>query len=220
MNVLLSRFLDLLYPPRCVFCHELMPRGVELCAHCRETLPYTAGEGQRRRLKGISLCVSPLYYEGVVRESLLRYKFGSLSGYAKIYGEFLTKCIDENDISCDSITWVPLSRRRKLLRGYDQARLLAEELSRRTGIPCEGLVRKVRSNPAQSGIGGPAKRRINVAGVYRACAPEKTAGRRILLVDDIVTTGATLSECASVLNKAGAEEVLAITLASTRDPRG
>ena len=216
MSELFTRLLDLLYPPRCVFCHNLMPRGVAVCGHCRATLPYTVGEGQKRAIKGISRCVSPLYYEGSVRDSLLRYKFGSLSGYAKIYGEFLSKCIDENGFSCDSITWVPLSRRRKLLRGYDQARLLAVELSRRTGVPCEGLLRKVRNNPAQSATGSPAKRRANVSGVYRSAAPEKTAGRRILLVDDIVTTGATLSECASVLKHAGAKEVLAVTVACTR----
>lgn len=217
MKELLSRLLDLLYPPRCVFCHNLMPRGVGVCGHCRSTLPYTVGEGRSRRLKGISRCVSPLYYEGSVRDSLLRYKFGSLSGYAKIYGEFLSKCIDENGISCDSITWVPLSRRRKLLRGYDQAQLLAEELSRRTGIPCGGLLRKIRNNPAQSGTGSPARRRANVSGVYRPADPEKTEGRRILLVDDIVTTGATLSECASVLKRAGATEVFAVTVACARD---
>ena len=216
MKRAVSFLLDLLYPPRCAFCHNLMPRGVMVCEHCRTTLPYTRGEGQNRRLKGITSCVSPLYYEGYVRDSLLRYKFASLSGYAKIYGEFLSKCIDENEISCDIITWVPLSRRRKLLRGFDQARLLAEELSRRTGIPCEGLLRKIRNNPAQSGTGSPAKRRQNVAGVYCAEAPEKITGRRILLVDDIVTTGATLSECASVLKRAGAAGVCAITLARTR----
>ena len=129
------------------------------------------------------------------------------------------RCLREHGGEYDRVSWVPLSRRRLRERGYDQARLLAVEVSRRTGIPCERLLRKIRSNPAQSGIGGPAKRRMNVAGVYRACAAEITAGRRILLVDDIVTTGATLSECASVLTGAGAKEVLALTLASTRDAR-
>ena len=151
-----------------------------------------------------------------MRESLLRYKFHSLTAYAKIYGEFLSKCLDENEISCDSITWVPLSRRRRRLRGYDQARLLAEELSRRRGLPCEELLRKRRNNPAQSSLGGPAARRANVAGVYRAVSPEAIRGKRILLVDDIVTTGATLCECAGVLRHAGAAAVYAVTVARSR----
>ena len=216
MRTLLSvgeRILSLLYPPRCAFCHNLMPDGVSVCAYCRRTLPYTQGAGQSRKLTHISQCVSPLYYEGVVRDSLLRYKFRSLSGYAAVYGEFLTKCIDENGISCDSICWVPLSRGRKWKRGYDQAQLLAQEISRRTGVPCERLLRKIRNNPAQSGTKSAAVRRENVKGVYRACDPEAIRGKSILLVDDIVTTGSTLSECASVLMQAGARQVSAATVA-------
>ena len=152
-----------------------------------------------------------------VRRSLLRYKFQGLRIYAELYGEFLAKCIDENPISCDSITWVPLSRKRLRKRGYDQARLLAEELSRQTGLPCVPMLRKIRNNPAQSGTGDAKKRRENVKGVYEALSEEEIAGRRILLVDDIVTTGATLSECASVLKKAGAKEVSAMTLARRKD---
>ncbi len=216
MRALIDRILNLLYPPRCVFCHNLMPEDVPVCEHCRRTLPYTEGAGQSQTFAHISACVSPLYYEGTVRDSLLRYKFHSLTGYAKIYGDFLTKCLDENGISCDSITWVPLSKRRRRLRGYDQAQLLAAELAGRRGVPCEALLRKIRNNPAQSGSGGPAARKANVAGVYRAAAPEKIAGRRILLVDDIVTTGATLSECARMLKQTGAAEVLAVTVARSR----
>ena len=216
MRALIDRILNLLYPPRCVFCHNLMPEDVPVCEHCRRTLPYTEGAGQSQTFAHISACVSPLYYEGTVRDSLLRYKFHSLTGYAKIYGDFLTKCLDENGISCDSITWVPLSKRRRRLRGYDQAQLLAAELAGRRGVPCEALLRKIRNNPAQSGSGGPAARKANVAGVYRAAAPEKIAGRRILLVDDIVTTGATPSECARMLKQAGAAEVLAVTVARSR----
>ena len=216
MRALLDYLLDLLYPPRCAFCHNLMPPGVDVCEHCRRTLPYAGAEGQKQKLTHIAACLSPLYYEGSVRDSLLRFKFEGLSGYAKIYGEFLTKCLDENGISCDSITWVPVSRQRKRRRGYDQAQLLARELAGRKGIPCEALLRKIRNNPAQSGTGSPAARRANVAGVYRAASPERIRGRRILLVDDIVTTGATLSECAAVLKRAGAAEVLAVTVARSR----
>ena len=214
MSEFVDRMLDLLYPPRCAFCHHLMPHGVAVCDYCRKTLPYTDGAAQSRKLTHIAQCVSPLYYKGRVRESLLRYKFRGLTAYAEIYGEFLSKCIDENGISCDSITWVPLSRKRLLLRGYDQARLLAEDLSRRTGLPCERLLRKTRDHPAQSGTRSAAQRRANVSGVYRAENEERIRARRILLVDDIVTTGATLSECAAVLKRAGAAEICAVTVAA------
>ena len=206
--------LDLLYPSRCAFCRRLVPIGVKACDACRAKLPFLEPAAQSRTLPHIPRCVSPLRYEGEVRESLLRYKFGALPGYAQIYGEFLAKCIDENGIVCDSITWVPLSLARRRKRGYDQAQLLAREIAKRSGLPCERLLSKLRNNPAQSGISDADARRKNVKGAYRALSPEKIRGKRILLVDDIVTTGATLSECASVLKAAGAAEVLAATVAS------
>ena len=207
-----DRVLELLYPTKCTFCHKLTG-GDTVCKSCAEKLPLTAGAAQAQKFPFISQCVSPLYYEGDVRESLLRYKFGGLSHYSAVYAGFMAKCIDENQISCDIITWVPLSRKRLRKRGYDQARLLAEELSRISGVGCCRLLQKTRNNPAQSGTGGAEKRRANVSGVYTALKPEKIKGKSILLVDDIVTTGATLSECARVLISAGAREVKAVTVA-------
>jgi len=208
--------LDLLYPRRCAFCHRLIEGEETVCARCRRELPYTAGAGREQKFPFVSRCVSPLYYEGDVRRSLLRYKFRGLTGYAEIYGEFLSKCIDETEISCDIITWVPLSARRLRRRGYDQAGLLAAELSRRRAILCRPLLRKLRDNPAQSGTGSPEKRRANVAGVYETVDAAQLQGLRVLLVDDIVTTGATLSECARMLKSAGAAQVFAATVARGR----
>ena len=209
---ILDGLLELFYPTKCVFCHKLTG-GDKICKSCRDALPLTPKGAQVQKFPFISACLSPLYYTGNVRESLLRYKFGSLSAYAEVYAPIMAKCIDENEISCDIITWVPLSRKRLRKRGYDQARLLAEELSRISGVGCCRLLQKTRNNPAQSGTGSAEKRRANVSGVYRAADEDKVKGKSILLVDDIVTTGATLSECARVLISAGAREVKAVTVA-------
>lgn len=215
---ILDGILELLYPTRCVFCRALTGGGSEpVCRKCLKKLPYASGDGQRQKLPFIPLCVSPLYYEGEVRQSLLRYKFHGAAAYSRFYGEILSKCIDENEISCDIITWVPLSRRRLRRRGYDQAGLIAAETARRSGADIAALLKKTRDNPPQSGTGSPEKRRANVAGVYRAAAPEAVSGKMILIVDDIVTTGATLSECARVLSAAGAAEIYAATVARTRE---
>ena len=176
-----------------------------------------AGERRSRKLPNTTGCYAPLLYEGDVRSSLLRYKFQGQSGYAKVYGEFLSKCIDENAISCDIITWVPLSRRRLRSRGYDQARLLAEEIAGRYELSCLPLLKKRRNNPAQSRTGDAAKRKANVDGIYVAVNADQLRGKRILLVDDIVTTGATLSEAAKTLKTAGADEIVCIALATKRD---
>ena len=208
--------LELLFPRKCTFCHRLTQNGAAVCPRCREKLPYTQFSA-RQDFPHLEACFSPLYYTDTVRQSLLRYKFGGLRMYAAVYGEFLAKCIDENHVSCDSITWVPLSRQRLRTRGYDQARLLAEDLSRRLSVPCEPLLRKKRNNPRQSVTGNAEKRRRNVKGVYEALPSADLKGKRVLLVDDIVTTGATLSEAASVLRKAGAASVIGLTLARRKE---
>ena len=202
--------LDLLYPPRCAFCHDFLETsGDGLCAHCRTGLPFVQNGG-RQRFSFVRACVSPLNYEGDVRASLLRYKFGGATGYAKVYGRLVADTVrTELAGEYDLVTWVPLSRRRLRERGYDQAHLLAKETARHWGIEPVRLLRKTRNNAAQSGLSSAAERR----GVYEAENIDKIRGAKILLIDDILTTGATLGECVRVLREAGAADVVCATLA-------
>lgn len=100
--------LDLLYPPRCAFCHDFLETsGDGLCAHCRTGLPF-AQNGGRQRFSFVRACVSPLTYEGDVRASLLRYKFGGATGYAKVYGRLVAGTVRaELAGEYDLVTWVP-----------------------------------------------------------------------------------------------------------------
>ena len=205
---------ELFFPTRCVFCRRLSRRGAPVCPACAARYPDVPGPSRIRRLAGFD-CLAPLWYTGRTRDALLRYKFRDRSGYAPVFGKFMRKCLDENGISCDSITWVPLSARRLRARGYDQARLLAEAIAE--GRPCEALLEKVRDTPAQSGLRGREARRKNAAGAYRALDPARIAGKRVLLVDDIVTTGETLRECVRVLKAAGAASVTAVAAAQTKN---
>ena len=210
--------LDLLYPPRCVFCHDFLETsGDGLCAHCRTGLPF-AQNGGRQRFSFVRACVSPLNYEGDVRASLLRYKFGGATGYAKVYGRLVANTVRaELAGEYDLVTWVPLSHKRLRERGYDQARLLAKATAKELGLPLTPTLHKQRNTQPQSGTGDSAKRRANIAGAYRMKRSADVTGKRILLMDDIVTTGATLSECARVLGKAGAEQVVCATVARSAD---
>ena len=201
-----------MYPPRCAFCRRfLTEKETGLCRFCRKKYEDRT---IRRELKNISECVAPFRYEGEVRESILRYKFHGVTAYGSAYAEFIAKAIDESGISCDSMTWVPLSRRRLRKRGYDQAQILAEETAKILGLPCERLLMKRVNTRPQSGLDSAQARLKNAKGVYACIAPEKIRGRRILLIDDIVTTGATLSECALTLKNAGCAEVIAAAAAS------
>lgn len=212
-----GKLLDLLFPPRCPFCRAILKDSETLlCRTCGKELPWTQDASRGQSFRHVEKCFSPLYYEGDVRRSLLRYKFGGLSVYAPKYAALMLPCIEQSGSPFDVITWVPLGRKRLRKRGYDQARLLAEALAKQLEIPCERLLLKCADNPPQSGTGSPEKRRKNVSGVYRVCDPALVKGRRILLVDDIVTTGATLSEASRVLKAAGARGIVAATVARSK----
>jgi len=107
----------------------------------------------------------------------------------------------------DLLTWVPISPLRRFTRGYDQVELLAEAVGQELGMTPVSTLRKTRHNRPQSSITGQAQRRANVLGVYEAVCPQMVQGKRVLLLDDIITTGTTAGECARVLLTAGAKEV-------------
>ena len=215
-----AALLDLLYPTRCVLCRKSIPPGrPRICPDCRQKMPRTEN-GAHRKGDFFSECVSALYYEGSVRDAIHRYKFDGVQAYAESFGELLASCIYEQlEGPYDILSWVPLDPGRRRRRGYDQAELLAREAGRRLLREPVPVLRKRRGIRPQSRTGEPAKRRANIAGAYRVPDPALVAGKRILLVDDIVTTGSTLSECAKTLLLAGAEEVRCATLASTRPER-
>ena len=207
--------LDLIYPSRCVFCRRfLSPGPPRICDRCGNALPRTENGG-RRRGDYFSECISALRYENDVREAIHRYKFDGAQAYAPALGELLACCIyEELEGGYDILSWVPLDPGRRRKRGYDQAELLARNAGRRLMREPIPVLRKKRGVQPQSGTGGPEKRRANISGAYRVIDPEAVRGKRILLVDDVVTSGSTLSECAKTLLMAGAEDVRCATLAS------
>lgn len=215
---ILDLIAHLLYPWKCVFCESVL-KDTDICRECEEKLPYTVGDSAMQKFPFIDKCVSPLYYKDKVRASVHRYKFGGCSAYSRRYAALMSDCV-ENNLDCrsiDVISWIPLSKKRLRQRGYDQARLLAEEIAAKTGLPCRQLLQKVKNNSAQSLTRDAKQRRENVAGVYDLDDGADVSGLRILLVDDVVTTGATMSEAARILRKAGAKSVFGVTLARHED---
>ena len=212
--------MGLLFPPRCILCRRVLKKEeLDLCRSCRSDTPDYCGG--KRKLQFLDSFCAIWYYRGNVRSSLLRYKFGYARSYAHDYGRLLAgKLLQEYPDGFDVLTWVPISARRRRSRGYDQSRLLARRTALELGLPCVQTLRKIRHNPAQSRQADAAARRANVLGVYAAEKAESIKGKRILLIDDVITTGATLSECSKVLRAAGAETVACATLAATRETTG
>ena len=211
-----SGILDLLFPQKCTFCRKLLHSGeIGMCSACRRDLPYTRSHAKRSG-DFFSVCVSPLFYEGSVREAILRFKFRDATTYAGLFGKLIADCIRENlSDGYDLISWVPLSAKRLKKRGYDQAMLLAMAAALELNDVAVETLEKHTDVPAQSGMGSAEKRRANISGSYRVPDPELVAGKRILLIDDIITTGSTLSECARTLLGAGAKAVVCASLART-----
>ena len=210
---MIRRMLEWLFPRKCVLCRRLLPKEeTDLCRACRVDQPeYPFG---KKKVPHISALTAVWIYEGAVRKSIHRYKFNGLRHYAEIYGRLLAMRILRDLPDADVLTWVPVSRRRKRERGYDQVELLAKAVSSELGMDAEPLLEKFRDNRANSGLKTPAERRANVLGVYKVTEGAETCGKRVLLLDDIVTTGATASECARVLLTAGAKEVIFAAVAA------
>ena len=177
-------------------------------------MPVT--DGMRIRGDFFSECVSALYYEGAVKEAILRYKFGGAEAYAPAFGELVAERIYQDlDGKYDILSWVPLAPDHLRRRGYDQAYLIAKNAGDRLCRPVVPVLKKKRNVRAQSGTKTKDQRRANIAGAYTVPDPAAVTGKRVLLIDDIVTTGSTLSECAKMLLMAGAEDVMCATLAMT-----
>lgn len=208
---------NLLFPPKCVLCGEILEKDeTDLCHTCRVEAPVFPQS--RTKLSFLDSWTAVWYYEENVRRSILRYKFRRARHYAPAYGRMLAmKLLREYPDGFDVLTWVPISPLRKLKRGYDQVELLAKAVGAELGLEPVRTLRKIRNNPPQSGIEGQAQRKANVLGVYRVVDPENFRGKRVLMLDDIITTGSTAGEAARVLLTAGAKEVHCGTVAAARN---
>lgn len=214
--MILKKIAALLFPPKCILCKKVLEKDeTDLCRHCRIHAPTCPVSKQK--LSFLDSWVAIWHYEDSVRGSVLRYKFYGRRGYAHAYGRLLAmKLSQEYPEGFDIITWVPTGLFRRLRRGYDQAQLLAEAVGAELDMPPQPTLKKIRRTRTQSTIRSDAHRRANVLGAYEAIDPKLLSGKRILLLDDVITTGSTAGECARVLLTVGAKEVHCAAVARAR----
>ncbi len=205
-----SLVLDLLYPPRCGGCDR---RGTLLCDDCYVGIVPSILDP---KVEGIDACASAGVSKGPLREAIIKLKYKSDAPLARPLARLLSEALSRDDPwavfdgNPPVIMAVPLHQRRERARGYNQSALLARELSRITGWPLQqGLVRVKETLPQ---VDLKAKERLqNVAGAFEWQGGEILAP--VLLIDDVCTTGSTLSQCAAALRSAGAGHVYALTVA-------
>ena len=233
ITALLDPFLTLLYPPRCLVCRVLGESG--LCLHCLSQISPVAPPacptcGQS--LGGESHCFHctvrrPAFtqvrslgaYDGVLRATIHQFKYRDRPQLAVSLGKALASCArtqaaDLNGLRFDALLPVPMHPVRRRLRGYNQSERIARVAAAELNLPLlTDALTRTRATRPQVGLSAEARRR-NLSGAFSVSQAEKVFGKTLLLIDDVITTGSSLHECALVLKAHGARAVYALTLAA------
>ncbi len=231
-----DKLLDMVFPPTCMLCNEVLPahNRTGLCVGCRESLwsvhppfcrvcgrPFAEGEVSRvcrdcfEAPPDYNMLRVPYAYVSPLREALIHFKFHRVTRYSKALGHLLASAtdlgVDWRDY--DLALPVPLHAARIRRRGFNQALFLGRIILEGSGVPLRyDVLTRVKATIPQTGLSG-SKRRENVRGAFSVADRALVAGRSILLIDDIVTTGSTLNACAKALKKSGAKRVDAVAVA-------
>jgi len=226
LSQLKSRAADFLFPPHCVGCGR---EGDFLCIPCRRNLSHllpplcprcgrpltgedrcSACQKWQLEIKGIR---SPFLFEGVLRQAIHQLKYSNFKALAFPLAQLLADYFEAKSLSAEVIVPVPLHRRRLRERGYNQSALLARELGRLIDLPVvENSLLRLVDTTAQVKAPDAEVRRKNVLGVF-ACCNGDLETKKVLLIDDVCTTGATLDSCAIALKRVGVDSVWGLTLA-------
>jgi competence protein ComFC len=192
--------LPAITPPVCPVCGRPQPQAV-ICRRCTDEPP---------EIDGIR---SPFIFQGIIRQAIHELKYRNLRALVPSLAGLLHEYLEENPVPGDVLVPVPLHRKRLRERGYNQADLIATELGRLRGLPAvtDCLVRHSYA-PPQARSGDVGERHRNVAGAF-ICRDRRLSGRRVIIIDDVATSGATLNAGAGALKAAGAATVWGLTLA-------
>jgi ComF family protein len=164
-------------------------------------------------MRGFDRAYSFGFYDGPLRKLIHLFKYSGMKPLGKRLAGLLCRALpDEGAERFDAIVPMPLHWRRRLRRGFNQSEILARLLARQRRIPMLDAVQRVRPTATQAGLTN-SYRRKNVAGAFRVSRKSRVAGKHILLVDDVMTTGSTGTACAAALKRAGARSVTLLTLA-------
>lgn len=227
---MLDEFLDILFPPKCPFCKTILESSHPICRDCLEELPFIDEDSQcmvcgrpigefsyhtcedcRGRKKHFEHSFTPLVYKDLAKEGIIAFKT-SHPYYKKAFAFLLADRIlsSKHYTSFDCITYVPQNRRSLKKRGFNQSKLIAEELAKILGVPCIKTLIRTNDGEVQHTLSA-EKRRENVKKCF--FETDLKGDGTILLVDDIYTTGATADYCSRLLKKMGFKKIyLAIAL--------
>ncbi len=206
-----NKLLDLFFPPRCVICNAIVHSGACVCGKCNDKV-FLLDDIQTAKVKNENfdgICIAPYLYDDKIKELMIAYKFQQKTQYARLFGEKLAEALIKKGVvsNFELITCVPISKERFKERGYHQSKLIAKYVAECLNLPYIDCILKIKHNGEQHLL-NVAKRKENVKGVYDMRENKHITNKKLLLIDDIVTTGYTLAECAALLKKKGVKSVL------------
>ncbi|MCS6869900.1 MAG: ComF family protein [Anaerolineae bacterium] len=207
LDALWQSALDFFFPPHCLACGRI---GSRYCPHCLAELPFPPISYSSEDALRLYIAAAP--FEGALREAIHALKYKGVRQLAPILAERLAQAFKQSDFQAQAIVALPLHAERLAQRGYNQSALLAEQLAARLRLPyLPEAAQRIRNTAPQVGLNR-QERAANVADAFRA-DPEQVRGLRLVLVDDVVTTGATMRACAEALCSAGAAEICGLSVA-------
>ena len=209
--------LDLIYPPVCGICDKINKKN--LCKKCELKIKkYEINkieDCRKDKLKYFDYHIKIFRYENIIRDKIIDYKFNEKAYLYKTFEKMILKTKKTYSFlkKYDIILYVPMFKKHKLIRGYNQSELIARKISDTLGITLEkNNLTKVINTKKQSTL-TKSERERNVKNAFKLKNPEKINGKKIILFDDIYTTGSTVNECSKILKKAGAAEIVILTIA-------
>ena len=209
----IKQLLPVLLPRRCVLCGGVVPRDLELCAACGRELHVQ--KGRLFRTAGGTEILAPFVYTGRIRDAMYRFKNNRDLAAGRFFARAMAALYRERFPAggWELAAFVPSSAAQEARRGYNPARLLAELFAGETGVPvCGGLLNQ-ESRFIHHQLGA-RMRRLNARTGMTAAEGAALSGERVILIDDVCTTGSTLESCRRVLLEIGASEVLLLTAAA------
>ncbi len=211
---MLDMVLSFIFPNKCPVCNCVISYNSLICKSCSEKIQNLNLKREIFKIKKQSIyCVAPFKYDGLIRQSVLSFKFKGRMSYAAFFAYMMSQTIKKYYSDMDFITFVPISNNRKLKRKFDQSEILSEKISKIINVPLKRTLEKTVDNAEQHNL-EKSEREKNILNVYTVMNDDDIKGKNILLIDDVCTTGSTLKECARILINSGAKSVqcAAITL--------
>lgn len=205
LKIIYKSLLDIIYSSetKCIICGA--DEYIGLCPLCNCRI---------KRIKSVDNIITYGFYGDVLKELILKFKYHKNFTAGDILSEFLLKLIYENDIKADIICYVPMTRKSKRKRGFNQCELIANYIGDKLNIPVSNSIKKIISTVEQKTL-SKDERVKNIEGAFSIKNYNEFLSKDVILIDDVITTGATINECIKILRKSGVKKITVLTIAKS-----